>query len=181
MNRNLLTLLVILHLSISSHGQSISTALWSSSCVKYHITSLTVAGLTDIEAAVVNEESDGPFDNTTWGGVIMNWIATLFLWFIYLTLLVMALVTTGWFITAKGFWSWVVAFIGAFSYAMLAGRYLGYTTCLIFFIILFTALKLLFITTWGIRLLSFLTKAPAGKNSSRLNLKLKKIFGEPRK
>ncbi len=52
-----------------------------------------------------NEEEDLPFDNTTVGGYIMNWVATLLLWFIYLMAAILILGGTLWSLTAKSFWS----------------------------------------------------------------------------
>lgn len=92
----------------------------------------------------LEREDDLPFDNSTWLGKIFNWAARLFLWFIYITILMIALAVTHWFITAKSFWSWIVCFGGVFMYGMLLGRYWGYGTCLIIFTIVFISLKIYF-------------------------------------
>jgi signal transduction histidine kinase len=126
-------------------------------------------------------ESDDPFDDTSWWGVIMNWIAKLFLWFIYLTLVLMILSATGWFLTKSGFWSWVVTLIGAFFYAMLAGRYFGYTACLIISIILFSGLKIFFTSRSGRKRIyqptdQFSGTLPAGRKS-QLSTMVSKLIG----
>ncbi len=102
-----------------------------------------------IAVSVADSDEDLPFDNSDWGGYIMNWVTKLLLWFIYLTLILMILAVTLWFLNNKGFWSWALCMIGAFFYAMLLGRYWGYTACLIGFVILFSVMKILLTSDWG--------------------------------
>lgn len=102
-----------------------------------------------VSVSVTESDEDLPFDNSTWGGYIMNWIAKLLLWFIYLMVIMMILGGTLWFLNTTGFWSWVLCLIGAFFYAMLLGRYWGYTACLIGFVILFSGMKIFLTSDWG--------------------------------
>lgn len=102
-----------------------------------------------MDVSVTDSDEDLPFDNSTWDGYIMNWVAKLLLWFIYLMLILMILGVTLWFLNSKGFWSWVMCMIGAFFYAMLLGRFWGYTACLIGFVVLFSVMKLFLTSEWG--------------------------------
>jgi hypothetical protein len=124
-----------------------------------------------VAAPDITAEEDLPFDNTTWGGYIMNWITRLLLWFIYLTVILMILAGTLWFLTSRGFWSWVLCMIGAFFYAMLLGRYWGYTACLVGFVILFSVMKLFLTSGWGMKKLDRF-------NNSGLNKRMRKVSGK---
>lgn len=98
-------------------------------------------------------EQDVPFDDTDGDDdatdSVLNWVAKLFLWFIYLMLAVLALAGTFWCLTAKGFWPWVVCLFAAVCYAMLLGRYWGYELSLMLFIGLFVAIRFVVVnTTW---------------------------------
>jgi len=102
----------------------------------------------DDDAYVEDEEENLPFDDESGSG-FMNWVAKLFLWFIYLMLAIMLLGGTWWSFTAKGFWSWAVCLIAVFFYAMLLGRYWGYGFCLILFGVLFSIVKVVVHFPWG--------------------------------
>lgn len=103
-----------------------------------------------LQAQVASEgDEDLPFDNSTFLGKVFNWAARLFLWFIYLTIFLIAIAITQWFLTTKSFWSWIICAGGVFFYGMLLGRYWGYDTCLIIFAIGFTALKIYFTSVSG--------------------------------
>src|SRR5688572_16920942 len=59
----------------------------------------TVFGRLHTQASVDADEDDLPFDNSSVGGFIGNWIARLLLWFIYLSTLMLFLGFTIWSIT----------------------------------------------------------------------------------
>ncbi len=84
----------------------------------------------------------GPFEDDSWWSTLMNWAAIGFLYFIYFSLFAMAMSVAFWSITARGFWSWIVAFFVAFCLAMWLGRYWGYGLCLGAMLALVVALKL---------------------------------------
>lgn len=85
---------------------------------------------------------DLPFEGDSWSDTLLNWAAVGFLYFIYFSLSVMAISIAFWSITARGFWSWVVACFVALVMAMWLGRYWGYGICLGAMLALVTALKI---------------------------------------
>jgi len=88
-----------------------------------------------------NEEEVLSSENS-WSDNITLGIANLLLWFVYISLILMILSGTWWALTARGFWSWVTAFIGVCFYGMWLGRYWGYGACLILFAVMFSTVKL---------------------------------------
>jgi hypothetical protein len=97
----------------------------------------------------VEEDEDVPFDDSTTTGAIMNWVVKIFLWFIYLTILVLVLAFTQWILVARSLWSWFGTLVTAFFYGLVFGRWFGYEASLIFFGVFFLALKFLLRNTKG--------------------------------
>jgi hypothetical protein len=146
--KNIVTaLLLLVTFASSSTGQSATeqTRQGKSSNAEFH----TLAGNQVVTASFFtsaveqsDEEDDLPFDNA-----FMNWIAKLFLWFIYLSLALLILAFTVTSIISRNFWSWLPCLFFAFFYAMWLGRYWGYTACLIAFVIIFSSIKIFLLYT----------------------------------
>jgi len=131
------------------------------------------------QASVDEDEDNVPFDNSSIGGFIGNWIARLLLWFVYLFAIMMILALTTWSLAEKGFWSWCVCMFFAFCYAMWLGRYWGYDACLIFFVVLFTLVKLFLNMGWGGKRFEAYAERIFNKSSAIRNARLlKKKKGE---
>jgi hypothetical protein len=131
---------------------------------------ITKAVVVDV-AEELSDEEDLPFDNNTWDGFILNWIAKLLLWFVYLMTILLILGGTIWSLGAQGFWSWALCLFWAFFYAMLLGRYWGYSECLIGFVILFSAIKISLRSDW-------IKKKMNGIPESELSKRLRKRYSK---
>ena len=93
--------------------------------------------------SITFEIMQGPFDEDSWFDIVLNWLATGFLWCIYFFLVVLALAITYAILASRHIASWIGIFFLAFCYTIIFGRWWDYDYAFIAFSIIFVLTKLL--------------------------------------